>query len=46
MAAAMAFRVLPRAQLYETSIEDIRYEYDLVVPQTINGSIAARIIIS
>lgn len=46
MAAAMALRVLPRAQLYETTIEDIRYDHDLIVPQTIKGSVAARIKIS
>ncbi|KAI0181144.1 cytochrome P450 [Hypoxylon sp. FL1284] len=43
MTAAMAIRVLPRAKLYKTTIEDIRYDHDLVVPQTIHGSIAARI---
>ncbi|XXG96814.1 Mitochondrial succinate-fumarate transporter [Hypoxylon texense] len=46
MAAVMAFRILPRAQLYETTVEDIRYDHDLVVPQTIHGSIAARIVIT
>jgi len=43
MAAIMAFRVLPRAQLHETSVEDISYDHDLIVVQTKKGSISVRI---
>ncbi|KAI8961403.1 cytochrome P450 [Daldinia sp. FL1419] len=46
MTTAFAFRVLPRAQLYETTIEDVKYDHDLIVPQTVKGPIAARIKIS
>ena len=43
MAAMMAFRVIPRATLYETTIEDISYDHDLIVVQTKKGSISVRI---
>ncbi|KAI1476956.1 cytochrome P450 [Daldinia eschscholtzii] len=43
MTAALAFRVLPRARLYETTIEDIKYDHDLIVLQTVRGSVAVRI---
>ena len=43
MAALMAFRVLPRASLHETTVEDISYDHDLIVAQTKNGSISVRI---
>ncbi|KAI1375408.1 cytochrome P450 [Hypoxylon crocopeplum] len=46
MTAAMAMRVVPRARLFETTIEDLKYDHDLVVPQTIRGSVAVRIAIS
>ena len=43
MAAMMAFRVLPRARLYETTVEDISYDHDLIVVQTKKGSISVRV---
>ncbi|UZP35118.1 hypothetical protein NXS19_002934 [Fusarium pseudograminearum] len=46
MAALMAFRVIPRARLYETTIEDLTYDHDLIVLQTKKGSISVRIAIS
>lgn len=46
MTAALAFRVLPRARLHETTIEDIKYDHDLIVLQTVKGSVAVRIVIS
>ncbi|KAI1078396.1 cytochrome P450 [Whalleya microplaca] len=46
MTAALALRVLPKSRLHETKIENIRYDHDLIVVQTIKGSIAVRIIIS
>lgn len=46
MVAAMALRVLPRAQLHETTIEDIEYDHDLIVPQSKHGSIRVGLVIS
>lgn len=46
MAALLAFRVIPRARLHETTIDDITYDHDLIVVQTKKGSIAVRIAIS
>lgn len=46
MTVAMAYRVLPKARLYETTIEDIKYDHDAVVPHTKKGSIAVRIVLS
>lgn len=43
MAALMAFRVIPRARLYETTVEDISYDHDLIVVQTKKGTISVRI---
>ncbi|KAH7009648.1 cytochrome P450 monooxygenase-like protein [Ilyonectria destructans] len=45
MVALMAFRVLPRARLYETTIEDIKYDHDLIVPHTKNGAVSVRIVL-
>jgi hypothetical protein len=46
MAALLAFRVIPRAHLHETTVEDITYDHDLIVVQTKKGSISVRIAIS
>ncbi|KAF9890911.1 hypothetical protein FE257_005487 [Aspergillus nanangensis] len=46
MAAMMALRVIPRARLHETTLEDISYDHDLIVVQTKKGSISVRIAIS
>lgn len=46
MAALMAFRVIPKAELFETTIEDLTYDHDLIVLQTKKGHISTRIKIS
>ncbi|KAK0384864.1 hypothetical protein NLU13_7342 [Sarocladium strictum] len=43
MATQMALRIIPRARLYETTIDDISYDHDAVVPQTAKGSLSVRI---
>lgn len=43
MSAVMAFRVIPRARLYETTAEDVSYDHDQIVVQTKKGSISVRI---
>lgn len=43
MAALMAFKVVPRSKLVNTTVEDISYDHDLIVLQTKNGSISVRI---
>ena len=43
MTAQMVLRVIPRARLFETTIEDITYDHDLIVVQTKKGSISVRI---
>ncbi|KAK2062729.1 cytochrome P450 monooxygenase-like protein [Colletotrichum caudatum] len=39
VAALMAMRVIPRARLFETTVEDITYDHDLIVVQAKKGSI-------
>lgn len=46
MAAALALRVLPRARLHDTTVEDIEYDHDLVVPQPKRGSVRVQVEIS
>ncbi|KAI0016878.1 cytochrome P450 [Xylariomycetidae sp. FL0641] len=43
MTAAMALRLFPRARLVDTTAEDVVYDHDANVPQTVKGSIAVRI---
>ena len=43
--AAISFRVLHRMQLYESSVRDIKYDHDLMVPQPQRGSKGIRILI-
>lgn len=43
MAALMATKVLPRAKLIDTTVEDISYDHDLIVLQTKKGSISVKI---
>jgi tetrahydromethanopterin S-methyltransferase subunit F len=45
MAALMAFNVLPKSRLVDTTVEDISYDHDLIVLQTKKGSISVRIAI-
>ncbi|KAI0482609.1 benzoate 4-monooxygenase cytochrome P450 [Xylariaceae sp. FL0804] len=46
MAALMAFKVIPRAQLDGTTEKDLSYDHDLIVVQTEKGSISTRIAIT
>lgn len=46
LAALIALRVIPRAKLYETTVEDLMYDHDLIVVQTKKGSISTKIEIS
>jgi hypothetical protein len=43
MAALVALRIIPRARLFETTVEDITYDHDLIVLQTKKGSISVKI---
>ncbi|KAM0723251.1 hypothetical protein Q7P37_001452 [Cladosporium fusiforme] len=43
MAALVAMRVIPRARMVETTIDDISYDHDMIVVQTKKGSISVRI---
>lgn len=43
MLATMVLHVLDRARLFETTVEDLRYDHDMVIVQTKKGSIFARI---
>lgn len=43
MVAMMALRVIPRSNLFETTVEDISYDHDLIVVQTKKGSISVKI---
>ena len=45
MAALMALKVLPRARLVDTTVEDVSYDHDLIVMQTRKGSISVKIAI-
>ena len=45
MAALMAFYIVPRSKLVNTTVENISYDHDLIVVQTKNGSISVRIAI-
>lgn len=46
MSSLMAFKVIPRAKLVETTVEDISYDHDLIVVQTKKGSISVRVAIA
>lgn len=46
MAALMALRVIPRARLHDTTIDDLTYDHDLIVLQTKKGSISVKIALS
>ncbi|CCC14864.1 hypothetical protein SMACR_07590 [Sordaria macrospora] len=45
MAALMAFHVIPRARLVDTTRENFDYDHDMIVPQTKFGSISCKIAI-
>lgn len=44
--SALTLRVLPRMKLYNTSVEDVRYDHDKFVPMTRADSEGVRVIIS
>ncbi|KAK7953154.1 cytochrome P450 oxidoreductase [Apiospora saccharicola] len=43
--AALALRVLPRMRLYETTELDVRYDHDMFVPLTRDGSKGVRVLV-
>jgi len=43
MTALITMRVIPRATLYETTIEDLTYNHDLIFLQTKKGSISVNV---
>lgn len=45
MTALMAFHVIPRANLVDTTRENFDYDHDMIVPQTKFGSISCKIAI-
>lgn len=45
MAALMAFHVVPRAKLVDTTRANFDYDHDMIVPQTKFGSISCKIAI-
>ncbi|KAL1851098.1 hypothetical protein Daus18300_012645 [Diaporthe australafricana] len=46
LTAALALRVLPSTRLRDTTIEDIEYDHDLIVPQPKRGSVRVQVEIS
>jgi hypothetical protein len=46
MSTLMDFRIIPRARLYEITVEDMSYDHELIVVQTEKGSISVRIELS
>ncbi|RDW76820.1 uncharacterized protein DSM5745_06812 [Aspergillus mulundensis] len=44
--AALALRVFPRMELYETTVADVQYDYDLFLPMVKRGSQGVRVTIS
>jgi hypothetical protein len=43
---ALVLRVYPHMQLYKTTIDDVKYDYDLFVPMTKNGSEGVRVLMT
>ena len=43
MAALVALKIIPRARLVDTTVEDLTYDHDLIVLQTKKGSISVKI---
>lgn len=43
MCALMAFKVIPRARLVDTTLDDVTYDHDLIVVQTKKGSVSVKI---
>jgi cytochrome P450 len=44
--AALALRVIPRMQLYETTLSDVEYDYDMFVPMAKAGNKGVRVTIT
>lgn len=43
MTALIAMRVIPKATLVDTTVEDVMYDHDMIVLQTKKGSISTKI---
>lgn len=43
--AALTLRVFPHMRLYETTEEDVRYDYDLFIPMVKRGSKGVRAVL-
>ncbi|KAM7210401.1 Cytochrome P450 [Rhypophila decipiens] len=43
MSALIALRLIPRTTLYETTIEDLTYDHDMIVAQTKKGSVSVKV---
>lgn len=43
--AALALRVIPRLELFETTIDDVKYHHDLFVPMAHPDSKGVRVVI-
>ena len=42
--AALVLRVFPHMKLYETTIEDVKYDHDLITAQAKKGSKGVRVV--
>ena len=45
LVAALTLRVLPKMRLYETTVDDVRYDHDLMIPMPRKGSKGIRAVI-
>ncbi|KAF2827408.1 cytochrome P450 monooxygenase-like protein [Ophiobolus disseminans] len=43
MCALMAFEIIPRARLVDTTLEDVAYDHDLIVVQSKRGALSVKI---
>lgn len=41
---ALTLRVFPRMELYETDLDDVRYDHDLMAPAPKSGSKGVRVV--
>lgn len=44
--AALVLRVFPRMQLYETTVDDVKYDFDLFIPMVKKSSSGVRVTMS
>jgi hypothetical protein len=42
--AALALRVFPRMKLFETTVDDVKYDHDLITAQAKKGSKGVRVV--